>query len=229
MRFISYIIILLILLQACANSSQRSDFPNAGEITYRIHYPEEISESPTSNLMPGELILRFNDNMRRYSFKGSFNIFSLDFYSLSPSDSCATIFRFMDNHLLDMGSSESNFFFFDKANEPIIKLIDGPTKDIAGVPCLEATINYPGKETFSVFYTKSINLNMPNRNTPFDKIPGVLMEFFVNYNGVRFHFTAQNIDFIPPEESEFELPDGAKHTSEKEIEGMILTLINNFK
>ncbi len=229
MQYITFFILLSALLQGCASGSKDPDFPSAGVITYRIDYPLEISDSPAAKLMPNQLKLSFKNNMRRYNFNGSFNIFSLDFISLSPTDSCVTIFRFMDNNLLHAGPVESNFFLFDKKNEPIIKLVDNETKEIAKMTCFKAIVNYPDGEPFSVYYSKDVDLQMPNRHTPYAEIPGVLMEFYVDHNNVRFHFTALDIDYTIPEDSVFTIPRIAKATPEDEIEDLILTLIKTLQ
>ncbi|GAF05056.1 hypothetical protein [Saccharicrinis fermentans] len=118
MKYTAYIVLLSVLIQGCKNKSNKSEYPTAGVISYTIIYPEEITKSPTGSLMPRILKLSFKDNQTRFSFKGSFNIFSLDFYSLSTKDSCATVFRFMDNNLLHTGSTDSNFFFFGNNTNP---------------------------------------------------------------------------------------------------------------
>lgn len=229
MQYITYFILLSFFLQGCASDSKDSDFPSAGVITYNIDYPEEISGLSMASLMPNTLKLSFKNNMRRYHFNGGFNIFSLEFISLSPTDSCVTIFRFMDSNLLHASPVESNFFLFDKKNDPVIALIDSETKEIANMTCYKATVSYPNGEPFSVYYSKDVDLQMPNRHTPYTKIPGVLMEFYVDYNNVRFHFTANHIDYTIPEDTVFNIPRIAKATPESEIEDLILTLIETLQ
>ena len=229
MQYITYFILLSVFLQGCANSSKESDFPSAGVITYRIDYPQGIADSPMASLMPNQLKLSFKNHKRRYHFNGSFNIFSLDFISLSPNDSCVTLFRFMDNNLLHASPVESNFFLFDKEYDPTIKLIDSETKEIAKMTCFKASVNYPGGEPFSVYYTKDVDLKMPNRHTPYAEIPGILMEFYLDYNDVRFHFVANHIDYTVPDDTVFAIPDIAKATPESEIEDLVLTLIQTLQ
>lgn len=225
MQYIIYFTFLLALLQGCTNKTTESEFPNAGVITYMIDYPKEISDSPTASLLPNQLKLSFKNNMRRYEFKGSYDIFSLDFYSLSENDSSTTVFRFMGNGLIHVGDVGSNFFFFDKKQTPIIELLDNQPKQIAQKSCSKAIVNYPGSKPFNVYYSEDIDLEMPNRNTPFTEIPGVLLEFYVDYNEVRFHFTARDINYNIPEDSVFAVPNIEKVAAESEIGNLILTLI----
>ena len=229
MQYISYLILFSVLLQGCASSSKDLDFPSAGVITYAIDYPDEISDSPSAKLMPNQLKLSFKNHKRRYHFNGTFNIFSLDFISLSPTDSCVTIFRFMDNNLLHAGSVGSNFFLFDKKSDPTIKLIESETKEIAEMTCFKAIVDYPDVEPFSVYYSKNVDLKMPNRHTPYAEIPGILMEFYLDYNDVRFHFVANHIDYTVPDDTVFAIPDIAKATPESEIEDLVLTLIQTLQ
>lgn len=217
------------LIQGCKQKSNKSDFPSAGTITYVIDYPKTITDSPTGSLMPRKLKLTFKDNKTHYSFKASFNVFSLDFYSSSNADSCTTLFHFMDKNLLHVGTINSTFFFFDKEVKPTIELNENETKEIAGVQCYQALIKFENQKQFLVYYTKSIDLKQPNRHTHLNEIPGVLMDFYVDYNNVRFHFTADKIDYEIPPQSMFEVPNSAKRTQKEEIESLINTLIKNFQ
>ncbi|MGQ1787743.1 MULTISPECIES: hypothetical protein [unclassified Saccharicrinis] len=229
MKYTAYIVLLSVLIQGCINKSNKPEFPNAGVITYNIAYPKEITDSPTGSLMPRELKLIFKDNRTRFSFKGSFNIFSLDFYSPSAKDSCATLFRFMDNNLLHIGPISSNFFFFNNGSTPSITYLKNETKNVAGISCSKAMVQFDKDEPFAIYYTGDINIDNPNRHTPFKEIPGILMEFHIDFNGVRFYFKACDVDYTIPDNAAFKIPSGFKRTPEKEIEALILTMINNFQ
>ncbi|WP_075591381.1 hypothetical protein [Labilibacter marinus] len=229
MKFIIYIALLSVIIQGCKTKADQSDFPSAGVVTYSINYPEEVSKSASSSLMPDKMTLSFRDNKVRYNLKGSFNVFALDFFSPAIDDSCATIFRFMDNKLMYKGACRSNFFFFNDQVSPEITYFKDETKEIAGLTCRKGEVTFKGLPTFDIYYAESINIDIPNRHTPFSEVPGLLLEFSVDYNGVRFHFTAKDIDYNIPSKSTFKVPNKSKNVPESEIEDLIITLIHNFQ
>ena len=228
MKYTVYIILLSVFIQACGDKAAKSEFPSAGVITYVIDYPAQITNSPTGNLMPDKMMLSFNEHQIHYNFKGSFNVFSLDFYSPYPEDSCATVFRFMNNKMVSKGSVNSNFFIFDEGTTPRIKFNKKERKMIAGMACKKGEVTFKNFPPIEIYYTDSINLHNPNRHTPFENVPGVMLEFSVDYNGVRFHFKADKVDYSIPKKSEFDLPQNAKNIQRSEIEDLIITLIHNF-
>ncbi len=229
MKNLLYIAVMSIVIQSCVNKEIHNERPDAGTITYSIKYPEEIADLPTTSLMPKHMKFSFWQDHTRIGLKGSFNIFALDFYSPSTQDSCSTLFRFIDNKLIHTAPLASNFFFFDQDIKPSINLNYTETKEIEGLTCKKAQISYPKGDPFFVYYTQDIKLNNPNRHTPLADVPGVVLDFYVDYNDIRFHFSACKIDFETPEHKLFELPTDAKTSSKSEIEGMVLTLINNFQ
>ena len=229
MRLAAYILLLSVFLQGCGDKSPHSGFPSAGVITYAIDYPEEITNSPTGSLMPDKMTLSFRDQQIRYHFKGSFNVFSLDFYSPCPEDSCTTVFRFMDKKMLSKGSEDVNFFIFNEGTTPSVTIKKDGTKEIAGMTCRHGKVRFKGAPEIDIYFSDSINLRKPNRHTPFEKVPGVMLEFSVDYNGVRFHFVAEEVDFAIPEKAMFTVPHETKTSHQEEIEDLIVTLIKSFQ
>ena len=229
MKHVYYIVLFSVILQGCKNKSKTDEFPSAGTITYSIDYSKEIKNSSTIGLMPREMTLSFKDHKTHYSFKSMFNVFSLDFYSPSSYDSCSTLFKFIDDCLIHVGSVNSNFFFFDQDLNPEIEYSENETKEIVDLSCEKAIVKFDDHSTYPIYYTKSIDLNQPNRHTPFKEVPGVLLEFCIDYNGIRFHFEASEIDYSIPKDTAFEIPQNVKRSTKSEIEGLIITLMNNFQ
>ena len=217
------------MLSGCKSTDNKTELPDEGVISYAIEYPNEITELPTSSLMPKNMKFSFKKQRIKYSLKGSFNIFSLNFISASPSDSCTTLFRFIDKNLTSTTPSDKKIFFFDTNDTPTITYLNDETKVIAGFNCKKAMVNFKDTEPFYVFYTNEINLQHPNRNSLLNEINAVLLEFFVDFNGVRFHFTAEDFDYSHPPRSEFKIPKKTEQSTQAEIEALIITLINNFQ
>lgn len=228
MRHLSNTLVVLLLLSGCNNIEKKNNVPDTGVISYLVEYPEEISNSPNGSLMPKELLLSFSEQQLKISLKGSFNVFSLNFISLTPNDSCTTIFKVMDKNLISKDPNNKQLFFFNRTGHPEITFLNHETKVIAGFKCKKAVVKFKDFDAYNVFYTSDINLQSPNRNTPLTEIKGVLMDFFVLYNGIKFHFIANSFDNSHPSYVEFKIPENAKQSSQKEIETLITSLINHF-
>ncbi|WP_152541856.1 hypothetical protein [Saccharicrinis fermentans] len=112
---------------------------------------------------------------------------------------------------------------------PTITYINDESKEVAGIQCKKAMVQFDSGDPFEVFYTNDIHIDQPNRHTPFRKVPGVLMEFHIDFNGIRFLFKASDISYDSPKKSTFNIPEDATPTPEKEIEALILTMIESFQ
>ncbi|TLX72640.1 hypothetical protein E9993_17540 [Labilibacter sediminis] len=230
MKHLIYIFFISFFLFSCNNKkTKKTALPEQGVISYAIEYPNEISQAPTASLMPQTMKFSFKKQKIAYYLKGSFNIFSLNFISHSPTDSCTTIFRFIDRNLESSTPPDKRIFLFNTKETPKIIYLNNHTKVIAGFNCRKALVTFKETEPFYVYYTNEINLINPNRNSILGDIKGVLMEFFIDFNGVRFHFTAENFDSSNPPRSEFKIPRKTEPSTQEEIEALIITLINNFQ
>jgi GLPGLI family protein len=86
---------------------------------------------------------------------------------------------------------------------------DQCTKNILNFECQHAIVTIPSKNfSFDVYYTSEIKIEKPNANTPLSEIPGVLLEFQVEMNGILMHLVASEfIDGSVPDKL-FEIPEG---------------------
>jgi hypothetical protein len=107
---------------------------------------------------------------------------------------------------------------FEKTNEK---------KIIGGLPCYKVRVKFPNHEMkdFDLYYTKKIRLKNPNWNNPFKEIDGVLMDYEISIFGIPTHVSAENVEFIKIDDSEFELPTDFKVVTQKEMEETIDELI----
>ncbi len=69
----------------------------------------------------------------------------------------------------------------------------GEKKIIAGYKCKEVIVLKDNVEKFKLYYTEEIEIENPNKSTPFERIPDVLMEYeMVNYD-IQMHFIADEV------------------------------------
>ncbi len=179
--------------------------------------------------MPDKWLFIFSNNKIKHELKASFNVFSLNFISGSPQDSCDVLFSFMDKNLYYPIAINDHFFLYDKNAKVVVTYEPDITKEIAGFNCSKATVKFEGHEPVDVFYTDEIQLLEPNRHTPMKIIPGVLMEFAVDYDSLKLKLTAKEfLDENPPVNT-FKIPQNAKISNKEEVVAMIDALLKTIQ
>jgi hypothetical protein len=95
-----------------------------------------------------------------------------------------------------------------------------------GYEAQNATIQLKnGQSEMVVWYTSEIAIPATNKNTPFARIPGVMLEFSIFYKDVVFYLKPESIigDTLP--ESVFQVPADYQSTSIEEIEQTIGSIL----
>lgn len=86
----------------------------------------------------------------------------------------------------------------------------GNKKEIAGFKCKEAILKQASGKSYILYYTDDINIKTPNKNTPFEEIGGVLMQYeIVNYN-THMKFTVEEVIEKEVNSIDLVLEDGYK-------------------
>jgi hypothetical protein len=120
---------------------------------------------------------------------------------------------------------ENLLIFSETAQQSDIILSDA-TKELAGLTAKKAIIkslnnNHPD---FDVWYSDDFKIDNPNQNTPFEQIPGVLLEAEIVFKGVTFKFVADKISLKNVADEVFQIPTDYKSTSISEIEELLHTV-----
>jgi len=211
-----------LIICSCQTKQKRTDGISEGQIIYKISYPPEISAHTMSFLFPKEMNLFFKDGKQRANFKGNMGLYSLDFIHFNQSDSFYTLLQVLDKKLYVPPTKSNDIFIFRNYNNNEIEFATDEPRIIAGYSCEKATIkSSENNNLINIWFTREIRLDNPNRNTPFDKIPGVMLEFEANYNGIVLIFAADKILVSNIPEEQFCVPDDYKLSSISEIESLI--------
>jgi hypothetical protein len=136
-----------------------------------------------------------------------------------------TLVNFIDKKYKYIESNESPSLFFQQRPDIEIKHTDS-TKRIAGYRCKEAKITYPTnrldhKKQFSIYHTDKINIKGFNKQTPFETIDGVLLEFQLLFYGIPMKFTAKKVKKAEIPDEEFEIPEDYKRINRKTMKEII--------
>lgn len=211
-----------LIICSCQTKQKRTEGISEGQVIYKISYPPEISTHSMSFLFPKEMNLYFKDGKQRANFKGNMGLYSLDFIHFNQSDSFYTLLQVLDKKLYVPPTKSNDIFIFKNYSSNDIEFTSDEPRMIAGYSCERATIKTPDKKSLiNVWFTREIGLDNPNRNTPFEKIPGVMLEFEANYNGIVLLFMADKIQISEIPEEHFSVPDDYKLSSISEIENLI--------
>jgi GLPGLI family protein len=99
------------------------------------------------------------------------------------------------------------------------------TKEIAGISCNKAIATFYGKhnekQTLSMYYANNLNIPFGNAYNPYSKIPGILLQFKVMFNGINMEFTAQQVEYKDIEEAEFLIPEDFEKVDRAGIEAVM--------
>ncbi len=227
MRPFFILISVIIILTGCIDNVKNEHNNKEGKLEYKIIYSQQLLDEGTTTFLPDKMISIFKDDKMSLSIKGGFGLYYLKYISRASGDTCFTLFKLFDKKLYYPMDKKQTLFIFNELGEPDIKLYIDSIKMIAGFPCKKAIISFPKTNIRAIkaYYTEEIGKKDPNRNTPFKKIPGVLMEFNFFYKNLSFNLTAQKFTPLTMQESDFQIPEEYKETTEEEIESFIGTLL----
>jgi GLPGLI family protein len=198
-----------------------------GRIEFKITYEQEEVGGYSASLLPSKMTMEFRDNMVKNTIQGGMGFFNLVNVSDLNNYQYITYLKFIDKRYIFKG---------DK-NEPpcCFGLMDGmdieftrQTKEIIGFKCKKAIASFPngGIEAFDIWYTEDLQLDKPNGNSPFQKIPGVLLEFNTIMGNANMHMVARNRNDARIPAKIFELPKNYTQVTKLEMETILNALLD---
>jgi hypothetical protein len=224
-----FILLVFSFISGCKQEREKkSPVVSEGIIEYKISYPSDLKNNSFSFLLPGEMKYFFRPNQERISFKGNMGLYILDFISNHRSDSTITLLKILNNKMLVSPSESRDLFIFSNLQNGTVVFHKDTIREILGYEVQKASIHWGtnGKTDIDVWYAPSLNTESTNKNTPFSKIPGVMLEFSIYYNNIHFLLKSDNINEVTLDESVFQVPADYTVTSITEIEKMITDIMN---
>ncbi len=217
---------LLVILLANCNREKRPGLAE-GRIEFKITYEQQEIGGYSASLLPSKMTMEFRDNMVKNTIQGGMGFFNLVNLSDLNNYQFITYLKFIDK----------KYIFKGDKNEPpcCFGLMDGmdieftrQTKEIIGFDCRKAIASFPdgGIESFDIWYTEELQLNKPNGKSPFQKIPGVLLEFNTIMGNANMHMVAKRCDVTRIPARIFELPKNYTQVSKLEIETILNALLD---
>ena len=182
-----------------------------------------------SFLFPTEMKINFSERNQKASFKSNLSIYSLAFIHQNDSDSLYTLLKILEKKAYVPSDKASTLFLFNGASKQRIKFSDEDPRVIAGFNCKKATYipNNPNYPSLNIWYTSQIGIEAPYRNTPFEIIPGLMLEFEIVYQDIIFHLKAEKVIEETHSHDIFDIPADYEPTTIEEIEELIKSVINS--
>ncbi|RCW38641.1 hypothetical protein [Marinilabilia salmonicolor] len=218
--------VFLIIAGCKQQPKQKTPVVSQGVVNYSISYSPEIKAKSYSFLLPEEMQYFFRTGQERISFAGYLGIYTLDFISNHQTDSSATLLKIINKKMYVPASESNELFIFQQLKEGKVVFEKDTTRNILGYRAQKAIIKLPKENNeIIVWYTPEIATPTTNKNTPFAKIPGVMLEYAIYFNDVLFTLTPISVigDTLP--ESIFEVPGDYQTSTIQEIEQTISTII----
>ncbi len=223
MKHTTLILIILHLFISCSSKSDKIKTDAEGTITYKVCYETSEDSNPIVALLPTQVEYKFKNNNISILSEGYLGFFSTKFISNIDESTNSLLFKILNNKMnYEFGNNEIPFIYNHKLATKIKYL--KTDKVIAGYKCKLARVFIEEiPKPIDVYYTEDICLENPNRNTPFGKINGVLLEFETTLNEITAKFSAQNISMTPVSKDEFLVPSDYVKSDAKTILKYVLS------
>jgi len=213
---------MLLLVTSCSINHKIRGI-NQGEIKFKINYLQDASENPLIGLMPTELNMTFKENNVSMSVEGWMGIFKSSFIKMGNNGEVITLLKIM-NKKFYCQSNSSGLLGVDSYKDLNIEF-DDQTKEILNIKCQHATGTLNGKAgSFDIYYTTDIHIEEPNFNSPFEVIPGVLMEFQLEMDGIPMHLIAIKLSDIDIPDNAFDVPEEYQKISKDKMDEIFQSL-----
>ena len=194
-----------------------------GTIVYNITYPDSKADAQTLAMMPKTLKLKVSGNMSRAELSMGMGTTVIIYDSEAKSG--ITLMDFMGQKFAIKMTAEDIEKEIKEAPETTV-LNTSETKEIAGYTCKKAIVKMKekGSETETelvVYYTEEVaSAKMNEMNPLYKDIPGTMLEYSMNENGMNMFLTAISVEKGKIAASEFEMPEGFKVVTQDELKGM---------
>jgi len=211
-------ILLAIFSASIGAYSQKPGSPFKGVITYQIAYPEGKIDASQQNSMPKTLKVSLNGNKSRIDM--NMNALSQIVLMDAEAKTTTVLLDLMGTKVAMKPNKRTDL----PAKEPVIKIIPGDVKEIAGFACKKAEIQVGGEKSTQaptiVYFTDAIGNNQIFYDNEFAGLQGIPMEFDYKMQGMNLHLVAISVEKTRISNREFEVPSDYKEVTPEELRQM---------
>lgn len=208
-----------LFIGSCSSTEQGASKISEGEIIYDLTYPQFGDDNLIASMFPSSMSFKFKDNMTRSDLKTRMAVFSTTFITDKDSRTLTHLVRIANKKSgLVLDSAEIMNDYAKKPEGMTITKTDS-TKEIAGYKCKHALVSFEGKpdKSYDLYYTEDIAIADPNWCSPYQEIPGVLMEARVKKFNIEMKIMASAVAPGEFDSSEFVIADEFEPITQEEM------------
>jgi hypothetical protein len=214
---------LLVLFSTSCSDKNDNLHISQGIIQYNITYINQTGKKFPLQLMPKTLELRFNKDFSSYTIEDRLGLFCIKNILNYSNSKHITLIKVFDKKYVYIGQPEESPILFESSGDYKINYIND-TFRLAGFLCKKAKIT-DNQNNFEVYYTNHIDINKPNKNTPYKAIDGMLLSFRIHLKSLDMQLNGKKFEHKIINNSEFVIPDKYKQISRKQMEDIITTIL----
>jgi hypothetical protein len=211
LSLISLILLGILLLSSCKELAKTKDL-SEGFIEYNIEYFDTVLQnSYNANMRPNKMVIKFKDSNTINKIEGLSGAFTFAFIQNKQGQKAYTLIKLLNKKLFYQEPLLPNTLPFAYSDMPEFSITyTDEVINMLGFNCHKAIGHFRDSLStpFEILYTKEINVNNPNANSPFEEIDGVLLKFTAIMFGHKMNVQASNIKSLKISDEEFVIPTG---------------------
>lgn len=169
--------------------------------------------------------MKFNRNFASYTIEDRVGLFSICNILDMNKHKNHTLIKVFDKKYVYHGVTKEPPIFFPNSNPYNIEFLPDTIR-IAGALCKKAyIIDNKNPKKLEILYSSDIQVYDINKNTPYEKIQGQMLQFGIQMKNLDMKLTAKKINGQEIKDQEFEIPNGYKLITKKQMEEIINTLL----
>lgn len=220
--FITSLLVSIILLPSCRERGNRN--MREGEIFYSIKYIRNPSSLP-KDLLPRELTISFRNDLIHTELHAPFGNTGMTTV-INPQEGIYDTYLNMLSFKYYFKGCPDDIQPGFSAMKGITFRETGKKSQICGLDCYQLEVQLPeSKSVRYVWYTNEINVENPNRLTPYREIEGVLMDFFYIIGDAELQFIADEVFVREIPDKNFEKKKNYREVSGGYLDSLILKMI----
>lgn len=220
--FINSLLLTIILLPSCREGGSRN--MREGEIFFTIKYIKNPSSLP-KDLLPRELTISFRNDLFHTELNAPFGNTGITTI-INPKEGIYDTYLNMLSFKYYFKGGADDIQPGFSSMRGISFRETGKKSEICGLNCQQLEVRLPGSNMVRyVWYTNEINVENPNRMTPYREIDGVLMDFFYVIGEAELQFIADEVFVRDIPDKDFEKKKNYKEVSGGYLDSLILKMI----
>jgi len=215
----------LFFLNGCKKILSKKNIQH-GIATFAIKYETTKEQNPIVILLPNKMNTYFQNNKTATIVEGFFGTFKMIMLSRPDINRKYTIIRVLDKKYIYETDLKGKPFASGEMQDMKITFLD-TNLTYKGFRCKVAAVHCPSiqPDTFWVYYTKDISIRYANVNTPYYKIPGVLLKFKLKLLGIVMDINLDKIKNDKFDSSILEVPkQGYKYVDFMQLQQILKSL-----